>query len=459
MDIITIDGLSGTGKTARAKALAQYLNYNFFSIGYIFRVIAYLTIYDNISNLSKIDFKSCPDLNLPHPFYILLDKINITDCLHGDSKIDEFCITYGSDKNILENVKRIMYSIVAQGNWVIEGRSAASFFPDARIKFLLICSNEERKKRVLGEMIKKGLDRHSAEAIWKISNRRNYVDTYLSLSPMRCYIDSIIIDSTYLEPDQTLYHMIEYCKTDFQKRNIKSRVNIDPNIQVEFDLKSVAKLLGYSNNVFDGLNPIWGEYKSILFYIQKRGKLKNIHTLLEEHLSYHSKINNACVIDENYIKKRGDIYIVSNLHQHLNVVLKGNVISLRGSSLKTIDGNIKSQLPEEQKYRRIITCRFYDTFAQTISDNSDFLNKICKWAIENYAPNDCEVIDMSFVAVEQAVITIQDIFYARFKKSLFFVLVASNSLFMWNMIIQTLFFNIPIICVDKKIWGISNHNF
>ncbi len=461
LNIITIDGLSGTGKTARAKELARYLNYNFFSIGYIFRVVAYLAIYNNILNLSRINFKPCEDENSPHPFYILLDEVNITDYLHGDSKIDDFCISSSSDKNILESVKKIMYSIVKQGNWVVEGRSAAAFFPNARVKFLLICSKEERKKRVLCEMIKKGLDESAAEAIWETSEKRNYADTYLSVSPLRCYIDSIIIDSTYLQPNQTLHDMIEYCENELGKKDIKSEYDIDVIEQESLNLKATKSIFGCLN-MLNCFNPIFREHKNVLFSKLEGSFSKD---MLEEHLAYHLRINNACVIDrmfKYYIRNKKHIYIVSNLHQHLNIDLKGDIISLRKKTLKNIDEFTKTQSFEEKYYRKIITYQcFYDSYIQEKLEKNNVLSRIGKWAIENYAPDDYVVIDISFdgTTIEQALVIIQNIFYKKYNKTLFFILVSSETLSLWNIIIQTLISNIPIFCVDKIIWEKGNLNF
>ena len=75
--IITIDGLSGSGKSSTARALARRIDGLLFSMGEIFRYLTYLYYVRNVSDFSEI-FKNLDYRIIKNRICLFDGKINIT---------------------------------------------------------------------------------------------------------------------------------------------------------------------------------------------------------------------------------------------------------------------------------------------------------------------------------------------------------------------------------------------
>ena len=80
----------------------------------------------------------------------------------------------------------------------MEGRDIGTcVFPDARYKFYLDASIEERARRRCEELIKKG-EKVSLNAIKKAIAGRDFKDTNRGINPLKKSPDAVVIDSTRL---------------------------------------------------------------------------------------------------------------------------------------------------------------------------------------------------------------------------------------------------------------------
>ncbi|MBW4085035.1 (d)CMP kinase [Paenibacillus sp. S150] len=209
MEIITIDGLSGVGKTARAIALSKKLGYKFISFGYIFRAISYAELKG--INFDKDHFEFKWDMNsLENPLRVICQSQDITSILHGTPEIDEKCYEISKKAGIERLAIETLQRLKTNGSFVIEGRNTNTLFSKIEISYYLFCSEEERSKRIALELEIKGRSRQQSEEVLHLANKRDTVDQMLMAGFTGEENRLVYIDSTLFTPEDTLNEMLRY---------------------------------------------------------------------------------------------------------------------------------------------------------------------------------------------------------------------------------------------------------
>ncbi|MAT67654.1 MAG: cytidylate kinase [Crocinitomicaceae bacterium] len=224
--IITLDGHSGCGKSTLAKLLAKELNFLYIDTGAMYRAISLFFLetnqilkngklnsdFKNILDSVNIDF-SKPNKNgeswVRLNGEIVEDKIRNIEISNLVSEIS---------KNALVRNKMVLIqqSYSAISNLIMDGRDIGSVvFPNADIKFWVTASAEKRAYRRWLEYKLKGKN-ISIEQVTKNINFRDENDQNRKISPLIKPLNSIIIDSTDMNIEQTfnfaLTHIQNYLK-------------------------------------------------------------------------------------------------------------------------------------------------------------------------------------------------------------------------------------------------------
>jgi cytidylate kinase len=98
-------------------------------------------------------------------------------------------------------------AIAAQGPVVMAGRDIGTVvLPDARYKFFLTASVDERARRRQAEFHERGLDVPFDEVRAQIVER-DRLDSTRAVSPLRAADDAVTVDSTDLQPDEVVARM------------------------------------------------------------------------------------------------------------------------------------------------------------------------------------------------------------------------------------------------------------
>jgi cytidylate kinase len=98
-------------------------------------------------------------------------------------------------------------AIAAQGPVVMAGRDIGTVvLPDARFKFFLTASVEERARRRHAEFVARGIDVSLDEVRAQIVER-DRLDSTRAVSPLRAAADATTIDSTDMRPDEVVAKM------------------------------------------------------------------------------------------------------------------------------------------------------------------------------------------------------------------------------------------------------------
>ena len=224
--IITLDGHSGCGKSTLAKLLAKELNFLYIDTGAMYRAISLFFLESNqILKNGKLnsDFKNTLDsvnIDFSKPnkngeSWVRLNGEIVEDKIRN---IEISNLVSEISKNALVRNKMVLIqqSYSAISNLIMDGRDIGSVvFPNADIKFWVTASAEKRAHRRWLEYKQKGKNISIQEVTQNI-NYRDENDQNRKVSPLIKPLNSIIIDSTDLNIEQTfnfaLTHIQNYLK-------------------------------------------------------------------------------------------------------------------------------------------------------------------------------------------------------------------------------------------------------
>ncbi len=227
--IITIDGPTASGKSTIAQLMAQKLGWKSLSSGLLFRALAYILMHsfnyneDTITTPTEADIHEA--LNPQRFSFQLTDTggtvtFDGTDITHylKDVAIDKAASLLATDEFVRDRLVMAQRQLVKNQNVVVEGRDTGStVFSDALVKFFLTASAEIRAHRWLQDQERGGTQIVPQMAQERI-NERDQRDMKRSVSPLIVPEGALIIDSSAMNPEQTVQYMLELCQSKIQKK-------------------------------------------------------------------------------------------------------------------------------------------------------------------------------------------------------------------------------------------------
>ncbi len=214
-DVIAIDGPSGAGKSTIAKIIAKKLGYFYLNTGAMYRAVALYLHRKGKKPLDKItedDLKGI-ELDFDDEGNIYLNGENVSDKI-----ITPEISRLASDFSKLKVVRKVLTEqqrkIGLSRPSVLEGRDIGTVvFPDAKYKFFLDASPEERARRRYLQLKEKNPDANiSFEEILKQQLERDKQDSSRDIAPLKKAEDAIYIDTTGMEIEDVVKKILEYIK-------------------------------------------------------------------------------------------------------------------------------------------------------------------------------------------------------------------------------------------------------
>ena len=218
-NLITIDGLSGAGKGTLAHNLAHEFNYGILDSGALYRLVGLVSQRMDSKDPEIIEKeigskKIAMNLNLKlMETEIFFGTENVTKLLKSDEIANE-ASNFAADKKIREILKNYQKNFYdPELGLVADGRDMGTvIFPEAKWKFFLIASIEERAKRREEQLKDIGLEVNIANLIDSIMARDSR-DTNRDVSPAIPAEDAITIDSSNLSIDELKKKILGIVKT------------------------------------------------------------------------------------------------------------------------------------------------------------------------------------------------------------------------------------------------------
>jgi len=200
--IITIDGPSGVGKGTLAKNLADELDWIVLDSGSLYRMVGYLSLHLDTKDFSDIREK----ISKEEIFFKFIDKNSNISLFLGEVDLSEFIrneevAKLASEFAVLPEVRDYLFNIqrgfAAKGKGLIaDGRDMGTIvFPEAKHKFFITASAEERARRRENQLKESGLSVNMRILQERIEERDNK-DSSREISPLIPAEDAVVIDSS-----------------------------------------------------------------------------------------------------------------------------------------------------------------------------------------------------------------------------------------------------------------------
>ncbi len=223
-DVVAIDGPAGAGKSTAARRLAAALGYTYVDSGAMYRAVGLAvrrhgTDPDDAAAIAelveRVTFVADPDRTR-----VLLDGADVTAELRAP-EAGAWASRIARHALVRERLVARQRALAADGGIVMDGRDIGTVvFPDARYKFFLTASADERARRRQAQDAGGGVasDLAAARADIDMRDRR---DRERAIAPLRPAADAVVIDNSTLTPDAVVARMLETVRT--RARPVRTR--------------------------------------------------------------------------------------------------------------------------------------------------------------------------------------------------------------------------------------------
>jgi len=217
MNIITIDGPSGSGKGTVCHILASKLGWNLLDSGALYRILAFAALQEKVALDDEVALAELA-LNLQVAFIsngvgvdTILNDQNVGDKLRTEI-VAEAASKVASIQIVRDALLARQKAFYQDPGLIADGRDMGTeVFPDAPVKVFLDASAEERAQRRFNQLQNKGFDVSIAQILSEIKER-DYRDRNRAVAPLRPASDAIEIDSTSLSIDEVVEQVLDLVK-------------------------------------------------------------------------------------------------------------------------------------------------------------------------------------------------------------------------------------------------------
>ncbi len=213
--VITIDGPGGSGKGTIGLKLAKKLGWNFLDSGALYRVLALAAEQEKIdlSNESALEHLA-NGLQIEFNTDIWLAGKRVTNLIRTDA-----CGVLASKIAVFPRVRAALLSRQREfcqlPGLVADGRDMGTVvFPEAKLKFFLDASIEERAKRRYQQLKDSGQN-VTLQALLVEINARDARDKGRVAAPLRPAKEAVVIDTTGLEIEEVFQRVMKAVESSF----------------------------------------------------------------------------------------------------------------------------------------------------------------------------------------------------------------------------------------------------
>ena len=201
MLVIAIDGPAGSGKSTVAKLISKKYNIPYLDTGAMYRALGYFLNTEKIDvNDAKTVIKKLDNIQMQIQFdnetqHVIVNGIDTTPFIRN-YEVSKLASDVSKHKDVRIKLVSIQREFAENNSVVLDGRDIGTYvLPNAKFKFYLTASPEERAKRRCKEMKDKGID-IEYNAVLADINQRDYNDSHRAFAPLKKADDAIEIDTT-----------------------------------------------------------------------------------------------------------------------------------------------------------------------------------------------------------------------------------------------------------------------
>lgn len=213
--IVAIDGPAGSGKGTVADLVSKECNLVNIDTGATYRSVALKALQNNVINDEKaiieisknIDIKFTPDKK------VFLDGVDVTDDIRS-KEVTKIVSQVSSIVEVRKNLVELQKKMAGDNDCIMEGRDITTVvFPNAKYKFYLDATPEERARRRFEQNKEKNIDMTYEEILENIK-MRDYNDSHKEVGSLARTDEQIYIDSTNLTIPEVVKIITDIVKGD-----------------------------------------------------------------------------------------------------------------------------------------------------------------------------------------------------------------------------------------------------
>ena len=213
--IVAIDGPAGSGKGTVADLVSKECNLVNIDTGATYRSVALKALQNNVIDDEKaiieisknIDIKFTPDKK------VFLDGVDVTDDIRS-KEVTKIVSQVSSIVEVRKNLVELQKKMAGDNDCIMEGRDITTVvFPNAKYKFYLDATPEERARRRFEQNKEKNIDMTYEEILENIKIR-DYNDSHKEVGSLTRTDDQIYIDSTNLTIPEVVKIITDIVKGD-----------------------------------------------------------------------------------------------------------------------------------------------------------------------------------------------------------------------------------------------------
>ena len=215
---VAIDGPAGAGKSTIAKTASKKLGYIYIDTGALYRSIGYFVVSNggDIDNAESV-VSFLPNISAEIKFideaqHVFINGEDVSDKIRTE-EISRAASKVSAIPKVREFLLELQRGFAKKYNVVMDDRDIGTVvLPNAQVKIFLTASAEERAKRRYKEQIERGLDVSFDEILADIKER-DYRDENREIAPLKPAEDSILVDTSNLNIEQSVQAVIDTVKS------------------------------------------------------------------------------------------------------------------------------------------------------------------------------------------------------------------------------------------------------
>lgn len=218
VQIITIDGPSGSGKGTLAAKLAAHYQYHLLDSGALYRLLGLsLHKHDLLEKLDSqldecVQYARQLDIKFETSatgILVFLDSEDVSQTIRTE-RVGEYASKVAAIPELRQALFERQRAFAQNPGLVADGRDmATAIFPEANAKIYLTASAESRAERRVKQLQGMGLDAKINDILANIQ-ARDKRDMEREVAPLKPAEDAYIIDSSELTIDQVFKLMVDY---------------------------------------------------------------------------------------------------------------------------------------------------------------------------------------------------------------------------------------------------------
>lgn len=204
--VVAIDGPAGAGKSTVAKMLAEKMGFTYVNTGSLYRAVAWSLVQAGLSS-DDVSPEFLDSIEMEYQNGVLMVNGEDPGVQLRSAEIASGASMVSKKDFVRARLLPVQRDAADKGWIVMEGRDIGTvIFPDAKCKFFVTASLEERARRRLaqnGEIVQGA----TLSDVMQDIAKRDEQDSKREIAPLKAADDAIVIDTGNMTPDEVVIAM------------------------------------------------------------------------------------------------------------------------------------------------------------------------------------------------------------------------------------------------------------